>query len=356
MKTIKMPLIGLLAMLFLGSGCKTSKESLGNELQVVTQFTGNLDNWGRTKDVDYRIGATKLCDVKDGRISNAIMIDLARKDKKVFSDELNGYKVDNYLNCFQKAIEKGTFGVSANNYKQISYNEKSVVSSNFNKKRTNMLALNITNISCNLKVTGSLNYDVSDLYFIRDGKIIKIDSLTIDQNNKVRVDLSDIDDIRTYGGALNYDQHFPVGASAIIQSGWFVGSVDIGVNFDSKIYTKESLEFTDVSNYRRIIHKFDPRFFITITPGVNLKYISLGCGFGLVGGDKKVETSENTNLHHNWEEKTEGGGKFILRPQIRGYIPLSEDWNMSVGVGYDIVANMKELNGYNFSLGLHYYY
>ena len=46
--------------------------------------------------------------------------------------------------------------------------------------------------------------------------------------------------------------------------------------------------------------------------------------------------------------------KFMLRPSIKGFIPMSDEWSLVVGAGYDYVFKYKKCNGFNFSLGLQY--
>lgn len=358
MKNRKLSVCCLIIMLLINSGCKTSK--ITDNQQIVSDLNTHLNDWGKTKDVTYRTYIESQCD-KGCRVSDVIMNDYGRKSNLGYGS----YLISSYLNCFQTALKNGPLDVSSSGYRVINADEKDVVSSEFSKRHAALLANKITNVACDLRVSGSLNYNVSDLYYIHNGKILKIDSLAVsyDKNGekKIRVDIDDIVDSYTLGFSLNYDQHFPIGASFIIQGGWLFGSLDFGVNLDSKRYTRALFQSTDLWNYRKEVSTCDPKCFITITPGLNLKYLSFGCGFGAVRLSRNAvvakgngdSSSNSNNLNSEYESSY---FKFMLRPQVRAYIPVSSNLDLSVGVGYDIIAKMKELNGYNFSLGFHFYW
>ena len=45
----------------------------------------------------------------------------------------------------------------------------------------------------------------------------------------------------------------------------------------------------------------------------------------------------------------------MLRPVIKGFIPVSEDYlDIVVSVGYDYVFGYKEKNGLNFGIGIQF--
>ena len=127
---------------------------------------------------------------------------------------------------------------------------------------------------------------------------------------------------------------------------WLVLSYDLGVNLDSKKIIKKT-DVTNIMNYTI----YDPKAFLTITHAIFLKYISVGCGIGFsVVGAEKQEFDSNTQVA---TYSTEGRIFFMTRPQIRGYIPMGS-FCMSIGVGYDFIPKMKDLNGYNVSVGFHF--
>ncbi len=340
--------------------------SQSNDVNIVHQFGSSLQNWCSTEDTDYRINAQKQCS-SDCRVKDKIMQDFVANSDLSIRD----YVVSNYLNGFEVAMNRGKLSFSIDNYRIITSNEQSYgVSYNSSAiKKEEKKAKDIMVIACEIKTNGSLNYQIKDLFYILKGKIVKItpyeevvDSRT--GKKKVLVDFSDLEDSSTWGASLNYDKHFPLGFSVYGQSGFFLCSIDVGFNIDSKIYLSEKMEMKDILNYTYTKNEYDPKLFVTATPALFLKYLSIGCGVGVVflsnneelsnmssvvGGDGKFMGSSGSR-----STKEETAVRFIIRPQIRGFIPLSSSCYLSVGGGYDFIPKMKDLNGYNVSLGLHF--
>lgn len=207
-----------------------------------------------------------------------------------------------------------------------------------------------------------------NLYYVKNGRIVKITPYeeVIDVKTgkrKVLVDFSDLRSMTTCGLALNYDQHFPAGASFFVQSGVLMGSLDIGVNLDNKKYTTEKMAISDIMNYSYTKTKYDPKAFITLTPSLFLKFVSIGCGVGVVWLGSEKNTQEQTSTFDADNQLTGYGTgtssveddafKLMFRPQVRGFLPIGKEWYMSVGAGYDFIPSMKDLNGYHLSIGFH---
>lgn len=167
----------------------------------------------------------------------------------------------------------------------------------------------------------------------------------------------------TIGVNLNYDQNFPLGLSVIGSYKMLMLGADFGLNLDSKKYLVEKMELSDILNYKYESNNYDPKCFLTLSPALYLKYISIGCGLGFVyfGGDhieSQWESSSTlsgfTSSHTGSSDNTAQLFKFIARPQIRGYIPITRSSKLSIGGGYDIIPGFKELNGFSVSLGFHW--
>ena len=352
-------------LLSLFSALSVSSQSSGEN--VVKQFGKNLHDWCSTQDFDYRNKAQKQC-TDACRVKDKIMIDFGANSGL----NVKEYVVPHYLNGFEDAFERGAITFSMANVRTISNSEQAYAFAYGTStiKEEQKRAKDIITVACDITVTGSLNYPiVKDLFYIKKGKIVKITPYEeeIDQRTgkkKVKVDFSDLSDTSMFGLSLNHDKHFPIGASIMGQSGWFLCSLDFGVNLDSKKYVKEKMNLTNIMNYSSTRTENDPKMFLTITPAVFLKYISVGCGLGFVWLDGIEETSNRTStFNSDGSFYTFTGGsssteatefKLMVRPQIRGYIPLSSSCNMSFGVGYDYVPRLKELNGYNVSIGIHF--
>ncbi len=332
------------------------------DMETVRQFGENLQLWCSTTDISYRSKIQDKC-LSACRVKDEIMVDFARD----YGLDIKDYVVSTYLNGFEKAMDIGTVVVDVSNIRIIS-SDQQLYSYGYAKKEEER-AKNFTTIACNIKVRGTLNYDIKDLFYLQKGKILKITPYeeVVDKvtgKRKVKVDFSDLlEDTSTLGFTLNYDQHFQAGASIIGQSGLFICSLDFGFNTDSKKYYSDVMNMIDIMNYKRTKTEYDPKMFITVTPGLFFKYVSVGCGvgFAMLNGKETVSDSEfSQDEQGNWSGISGSNSsdafacKLMIRPQLRGFIPLSSSCKMSIGLGYDILPKAKELNGYNVSLGFHF--
>jgi len=331
----------------------------GGDIETVRQFSEYLQLWCSTEDSrNYRPKIQNKC-LSECRVMDEFMKDFARNSGL----SLNDYVVPNYLNGFEKAMERGTVVVDVSNIRIISSDQQS-----YSYKKDEERAKKFTTIACDIKLGGVLNYDIKNLFYLKKGKIMKIvpyeeivDKKTGER--KVKVDFSDLEDISTLGFTLNHDQHFQTGVSIIGQSGLFMCSLDFGFNVDSKKYYSDAMNMTDIMNYERTETEYDPIMFMTVTPAIFFKYFSMGCGVGFAMLNSK-ETTSNSNFSQdeqgNWNGISGSNSfdtsacKFMIRPQLRGFIPLGHPCKMSIGLGYDILPKAKELNGYNISIGLHF--
>lgn len=332
------------------------------DMEAVRQFSENLQLWCSTSNIKYRPKIQDKC-LDDCRVINDIMVDFARSNGLSIKD----YVVPNYLNGFQKAMDKGTVVVNVSNVRIITSDQQSYTYGSV--KKDQKLAKGYTTIACDIKVSGVLNYDIKDLFYLQKGKIVKITPYeeVIDRvtgKKKVKVDFSDLEDMSTLGFTLNYDQHFQAGASIIGQSGMFICSLDFGFNVDSERFYSDVMDMTDIMNYKRTETEYNPIMFATVSPGLFFKYFSVGCGIGVAILNSKETLSQGSyseyeqgNSSFSYGSQSTSGytvTKFMVRPQLRGFIPLGRSCKMSIGIGYDILPKAKELNGYNASLGFHF--
>lgn len=332
------------------------------DMEAVRQFGENLKLWCSTSNIKYRPKIQDKC-LNGCRVINDIMVDFARNNGLSIKD----YVVPNYLNGFQKAMDQGTVVIDVSNVRIITSDQQSYTYGSVEKEHK--LAKEFTTIACDTKVSGVLNYHVKDLFYLRKGKILKITPYeeVIDRSTgkkKVKVDFSDLEDMSTLGFTLNYDQHFQAGASIIGQSGMFICSLDFGFNVDSKKYYSDVMDMTDIMNYKRTETEYSPMMFATVTPGLFFKYVSVGCGVGvaILNSEEMVSqcsysVDEQGNVFYSYGGQSTSQNtvtKLMIRPQLRGFIPLGRSCKMSIGIGYDILPKAKELNGYNASLGFHF--
>lgn len=323
---------------------------------AVRSFGANMQSWGQTSKLEYQKNLQKLCDgAKSVRVCDEIVESLAPKNGYIGNG--GSYFLETYLNCLIKEIKKGIH-IQYSNFKTVNVDETTVYD-------TRGLEL----IACNIVISGAVNYNVKDLFYVRNGKITKIAPYEIDEKtHKVHVDLSDIDfDDETVGLTYNYGQHFNIGASFNYAVPWFLIAVDWGLANKMDATTSTKVEMTNIMNYKITTTSLKPKMFFTATPALNLKYVAIGCGAGILYMEGTEATNErNTNITENDGSSTiQYGGssstdtqvtriKFMLRPSIKGFIPLSEEWSLVVGAGYDYVFKYKKCNGFNISLGLQY--
>ena len=345
----------VISMFYLFCGLVAYGQS--NDENVVRQFGNNLRDWCSTKDIDYRMRAQKQC-TDACRVKDKIMEDFGAKSGLNIKD----YVVPNYLNGFEDALGKGSIILSMTNVRTISNNEQAYAFAygTSSLKQEEKRSRDFVTVACDITMSGALNFDVKNLYYIKKGKIVKITPYeeVIDKKTgkkKVKVDFSDLEEGSMWGFAINHDQHFPVGVSAIGHLGflelggrdfvWLVLSMDLGGKLDSKEYIIKKTDVTNIMNYK----SYDPKLFLTVTPAIFLKYISVGCGVGFAYVFETEISSDTKATSTNAESRS----FFMTRPQIRGYIPMGS-FCMSIGVGYDFIPKMKDLNGYNVSVGFHF--
>lgn len=143
------------------------------EENVIRQFGSNLHDWCSTKDIDYRMRAQMQC-VDACRVEDVIMRDFSSRSDL----NLKNFVMQSYLNGFEMALNNGPVYIDITNMKAISKeqwsnnNQKSSKSSNLEK-----LADNFVIFKCDIVVSGALNYNIQDTYYISrglDAKIVKI--------------------------------------------------------------------------------------------------------------------------------------------------------------------------------------
>lgn len=332
-------------------------------VSVVRLFGENLADWCSTADVGFRKKAQKQC-AEECRVIDEIMEDFAKRKGLPNRD----FVVPSYLNAFEDMQGLGQVSVLVSNVRLIT-NEEQTFAFSVGKsdiKKSNKLSKEIATVACDISVMGAMKYNIRDLFYVRKGKIIKITPYeeVIDRKSgrmKVKVDFSDLEETSMLGFTLNYGQHFQVGASVVGQSGLFMCSLDFGFNVDKDKYTTDMMSFTDIMNFERTTTHYDPILSVTATPSLFLKYVSIGCGVGCVFNKMSGEVATgHLSISGDGSSQSVSSGsygiddvdvKLVLRPQVKGYISISRSCNMSLGIGYDIVPKMKELNGWEASLG-----
>lgn len=334
-----------------------SYAGLAQSVQVVRSFGNQMTLWSQGHNF-YIEEIDKLCNTDNNkgivtRVSDRIVQSLAQKNLPQQSPN-GSYTIESYVNWMQKEIDKGI---------SISYYEIEDVPMSMIEKKYSKDGMHY--VSCKIKITGTINYEVSDLFYVLNGKIVKIDNydVIIDKKTgkrKVKISFDDLalDEVQAIGLNYNYSKSFPIGASISYSWSMFMYSLDFGINRDNDIISSQKVDITDIMNYQVTKGEYDPKFYISVTPSLYLKYVSIGCGIGtLVMNGTKVTESYNANDSYITSLRislTSKYYKFMLRPNLTGYIPCSDTWSISVSVGYDYVFGYKKMTGWNFGVGLQY--
>lgn len=332
----------------------------------VLQFANCLSKWTSTRRPEYRFEAEELCNgSKKAIVCDEFSHILTKKDNPNAPLQ-KSYELETYLNNIGKQVTNGTINITYTDIKRIAKDEI-VLESNISEKDLRQTEF----YSCKILVTGDIQHESSELFYVYKNKIAKIGTYEKKQG-KVVIDFDDfINDYETIGFSYNYGKNFPIGGSFnySLEEVPFMISVDFGINLDGDKYIIDKVEMKDIMNYNRTKKRLDPRFFLTVTPQFYIKYFAIGCGAGFLWLDGTEETanytytsSSSSGSNASVSVISSGGGQtsitsYMLKPMIRpvakGFIPLrSDELYLSISVGYDLVFGYKEKNGFNFGLGL----
>lgn len=331
----------------------------------VSQFTNYLSKWASTQRAEYRFQAEDLCNgIKKAIVSDEFSHIINKKDNPNAPYQ-KSYELETYLNNISKQVNKGAINIAYSNIRKIPKKDLAL-NSNISDKD-----LQVTEFySCKIQVTGAIQHEANELFYVYKNKIAKIDVYR-KKDGKVVIDFDDfLNDYEGIGLSYNYGKNFPVGGSfnysfADIP---FMLSVDFGVNLDGNKYIIDKVDMKDIVNYNRTKTIYDPKFFLTITPQFYMKYFALGCGVGMLWMDGKeniehyLYTTSTGSYSVTVSSNTAGEElavllKPMIRPVAKAFIPLnSDELFLSVCVGYDLVFGYKEKNGINFGLGFHWVY
>lgn len=327
---------------------------------IVQQFGNSLSNWASSRNTFSALESMeKLCSKNPAiRVGDNIMVSLANKNGLARSED---YTWDSYITCMQKEIDKGVT-ISLSN---IEITPQNLIPSKYQGRK------DLSFISCNFHVSGASNFSENDLFVLVNGKIAKIQEYQVIVDKKGRrrlhVDLSDFgldEDTEGMGLTYNYSKDFPVGASLYYSKWKFMVSLDFGVNLDKDIYTTQKVEFNNLMDYKITRGEYDPKYYITATPSFYLKYFSVGWGFGIMSmkgseyiDQREYKIDENGNTVVLTGSSTSEGlekVKFMMRPNVRGFIPCNDNFFISLSVSYNWIMGYKEKSGIDFGVGFQY--
>jgi len=340
------------------------------EMSNVLSLTKQIEKWCSNGGSGGRSNISRLC--KRGmRIADDLTMRLAERNDAV---PLPTYELNDYLNFLKNEMDKKTYG-----------NGFSIAYSNIKKLPKDKLPNDTQGYDfyvCTVNTSGTFTYSCEDLFLVKNGKVHGIAQYKEDKDHKVHVDWEDlIDEGAAFGATYNYSKGFPIGVSMFMSvPEWpIMFSLDFGLATGNNEYnagSTDNVEMTDILNYERTktTKTLDPKYFVTLTPYVYFKYFAVGCGIGALSMKKKEVSvvdyyhySHTSNSDGSWRgsgsgstgttiEETSESYKFMIRPTVKGFIPLDDDdeWALALSIGYDYVFGYKDMNGLNFGLGIKY--
>lgn len=324
------------------------------DISVVRQFGNNLSNWASGDNTFSSVDNIERLCKPAFRVSDKIMQTLAKKNGWTLS---KNYTLENYITCMQKEIDKG-ISINVTNIQNVSPSEILNAKAEYSY------------VSCNISISGSIQLFENALFLLSDNKIagiqnniIKIDRKT--GKKKIEVDWSGLDideDTEGFGVSYNYSKAFPFGASISYSKWKFMIGVDFGINNDKEIYTTQKVYFNNIVDYKINRGEYDLKYFITVTPSFYMKYFSVGWGVGYAYLKGTKYTKDNSLTVYPDGTTIQTGSttsvddfkyKWMMRPTIKGYIPCSDNFFISLSVNYDWIVGYKEKSGIGFGAGIH---
>lgn len=322
---------------------------------LVSEFGANLSAWAETRDDSYMI---ELYELSTKKSPNVIVADqlshmLAQKNKYGLN---KSYRWGNYEVWLQKEIDKG-LKITVSNVRELSASEVSVVSGNASAYKY---------ATCRIKVTGAINLDENATFVIAGNKIAKIADYVEETNQKtgkrrVKIELDfEPDYDNSWGIMYSYGMKTPVQLTIDATIGPFYLGLDIGIPTNRPEYTTLKIDrFNNLMDFKAEKGKYRPNYFVTFGFGYYMKYFSASVGIGAMSLSGKTVSADYRFNYAGGSVSGSGSSttsqdykyKFMVKPSLKGYIPCSDRFSLSLGVGYDYVVGYTKLNGFNFGLG-----
>ena len=335
----------LLVLGFLFCGISSFSQTI--EEGVVKEFGYNLQNLCSTQDMIYFKRAQNLCD-KACRVKDKIMEDFISRSR-VKSD-----LVQTYLQEFYNARKKGVVNISVSNVRIIGKNEQAY-SDHYGvstREQEAQRSEKYTTVACEIETNGTLIYQVQDLYYIHKGQIVKITPYeeVEDQRTgkkKVKVDFSDLVDEHSIEVSYGYSKSFPLNIGVFTNFSYFNIGLEYGQNFDkTPLVTKQHSNFAVSSLEGKC-------FYLMVTPGVFMRWVTINCGAGATITKYKYESV--------YSSYTEKNVYFCMKPRVSFNLPVpfnfksrNEKFYICPYVGYLYVPKLTKLNNLEFGVGLRF--
>lgn len=327
--------------------------------EVVSRFGRNLGYWCQYTNTDYKKEAIKVCAGDNGiecLVYDALMMEFERRKNRELDVD---YLLPSYMSGFETAMYEGNgIRVSISNIREETNVRFDNASMNDEKRHS------LYYVSCDVNVTGAVNFTSKDLFCIRKGSGlisqiapfvgVKESGYT---REKALVNTSKIKDwdhiaageFNSIEAFYGYSKNFPLNVGASISLSYFNIGFEYGQRFDdTPLITKQHTNFATSSLNGKC-------FYIMGTPGVFLRWVTISCGLGATIGTYNYESVYTSNSYDKKETF------FTMKPKASFNLPIPVDFSsrderfyISPYVGYLYVPKFTKLNSLEFGLGIRF--
>lgn len=322
----------------------------GDGTEAVRKFGSILREWSKSNEYELLEDAAKVCAGEEGvrgrgcLVFDSLMIEFERQKNRPI--DIRSYRIPHYLQGFQSAMDLGD-GISVQILdikpaSNVVFDEESM-----NDEKRNSLYY----VWCNVKVSGSMNYNSKDLFCVRKGSglISQIRPGEGPVNTSRLADWNHIaaGEFNSIEVSYGYSQNFPLNVGISASISYLNIGLEFGKNFENvSLLSKEHTNFATSS----LGGKMEYYMF---SPGVFLRYATLSCGLGVTKTKYSYES-----VYDSYNEKEYF---FSIKPKASFNIPVpfnfktrEELFYICPYVGYLIAPKCSKVNCLEAGLGLRF--
>ena len=343
----------LFIFVLIGISCSLASMAQDKGVNAVRKFGDIVSDWCRDSEHDAELlnDAARLCPPKSGEpgrdcaVSDSLMYEFVRRSGRKPGKGFT-YSIPYYMNGFQTEMDKGSgINVRLMNIRpatNIQFDEESLT----DEKRNSLYF-----ISCDVIVSGSMNYTSKDIFCVRkgDGLICHIGTRgELVNTTKIKdwdpIAAGEFNSIEFFYG---YSKNFPLNVGLAANFSYFNIGLEYGQNFDKEpIITKQHTNFAS----SQINGKY---FYLMASPGVFLRFATISYGLGA--------TMTRYNYESVYDSSSENKTFFTMKPKVAFNLPLPVDFKargekcyLCPYVGYLFVPKFSKLNSLEFGIGLRF--
>ena len=215
--------------------------------------------------------------------------------------------------------------------------------------------------------SSSFYFKSNCLFAITNHRIAKIGSYEEQKDKEGNIwvfSLDRIQDSQGFGIAYEYGKGYPVNVSILYSKSLFMIGLDFGMADNNNLISTQKVDFTDLLNYKITQGEYKPQCYLTLTPAIYMKYISVGWGIGvlLLEGKTNIkgqatevygDVVSSSDLDASSSESSRKA-RFFMRPNLKLYIPCGKHFSIFTSASYNWAWGSKDLCGFTYGLGLRY--